>query len=242
MVQEMDCNEIQKLLISYGDGELEPRLREAVEEHLSSCVTCRHEHDQLVAALDAFLALGRNAAPRPPRNALAEEIVQKAGACPGRLSTARWLFPVAAAAVLILGVTLGLLWMSRLSTRSQSPSVPGPVATEHPEPARSNNNSVDALIAQGLFEARLAAAKAASADGANTPVPAVPDVCLTASDLYAQIPAIMLVAADQVNYAVGDKKEAARKYERIVELFPDSKQARIAAARLTELRQQQEEG
>ena len=70
----------------------------------------------------------------------------------------------------------------------------------------------------------------------------VPDVCLTASDLYAQIPAIMLVAADQVNFDVGDKKEAARKYVRIVELFPDSKQARTATARLTELRQRKKEG
>ena len=155
MMRHMDCDEIRRLLVPFADGELEPGLREAVEEHLRSCATCRQEHEQLVAALEAFLVLGRNAAPRPPRNTLAEEIVRKAVARPRRLAASRRLLPVAAAAVLLLGVTLGLVQVWRLAARSRSHTVTSPVANEHLKPTSPNDNSADARIAQGLFEARL---------------------------------------------------------------------------------------
>ena len=74
------------------------------------------------------------------------------------------------------------------------------------------------------------------------PEQAWPDSFLTATERYAQIPAIMLVAADQVNYEVGAKQEAAHKYRRILSLFPESKQARVAAERLAQLGPNGKEG
>ena len=240
VVMAVKCREVGKLLAAYGDGELDGREREAVAGHLKSCAACRAEEEKLAASLQAFRALAHDAGWAPPRNTLAAEISHAVERPSLWTLKAARIARVAAAALVLLAVIAGLVWASRQNRREPMAVAPLPAPRQQPAPSGTVEDTAGEAVAQGIFEARLAAAKAAMIP--RTEDEPVPDICLTATELYAQIPAVMLVAADQVNYAVGNKEEAARKYQRIVELFPESKQARIAAERLAQLRQEKKEG
>lgn len=48
----MKCNEVKELLIEYLDESLDARRRQAVDEHLCDCNSCRKERDGLLSACE----------------------------------------------------------------------------------------------------------------------------------------------------------------------------------------------
>ena len=103
--------------------------------------------------------------------------------------------------------------------------------------AEASKLSMDA----GLFEARMTAVQVVMAGQVELPEAEGKEVTRNAV-LFAEVPAIMLAAAHQIDYEIGLPEEAAGKYRRIVELFPESKQAKTAARRLSELNLEKKEG
>jgi len=110
------CSKIRRQLGAYHDGELSPQDRTAVERHLVRCRSCR-------TALESLHGLGRALriveVPPVPLN-LARRIMAKARESQNagmerdvirlghRLPTSPpWVFKMAAAAVLVLGLAIG---------------------------------------------------------------------------------------------------------------------------------------
>lgn len=132
------CSKVRRQLSAYLDGELSPKNRTVVERHLMRCQPCR-------TALESLRSLERalqsaKVPPAPP--SLAWQIVAKARElqnakverhviCFGRrLATPRpWAFKVAAAAVLVFGLTVGS-YMGWSVGRSMSQSVTAQAAVQ----------------------------------------------------------------------------------------------------------------
>ena len=93
---------------------------------------------------------------------------------------------------------------------------------------------------------RLLGGNLAAADGARSQAPTSPKRRALEGIGFAlnvlEIPAIMLAAADFMHSDIGDDKQAAKKYRRIVKLFPTSNEAKIAQSRLAELVISNQEG
>jgi len=51
-MNELDCRQIQDLLVDYSDGELESKLAARVDAHLERCVECRAQLGRLEASLE----------------------------------------------------------------------------------------------------------------------------------------------------------------------------------------------
>jgi anti-sigma factor RsiW len=103
----MNCSDVEKWLSAYMDGELAPARKDAVASHLGSCETCRSrlvEWEAVWKALDALPA----AAPAPAfRSRLAVRLRESRPPVSERLE--RFLIPVSAAAVALLGFWIGYI-------------------------------------------------------------------------------------------------------------------------------------
>jgi anti-sigma factor RsiW len=103
----MNCSDVEKWLSAYMDGELAPARKDAVASHLGSCEICRSrlaEWEAVWKALDALPA----AAPAPAfRGRLAARLREPRPQVSERLE--RFLIPVSAAAVALLGFWIGYI-------------------------------------------------------------------------------------------------------------------------------------
>lgn len=103
----MNCRDVEKWLSAFMDGELAPARKDAVASHLNACEACRSrlaEWEAVWRALDALPA----AAPSPAfRSRLAARLHETRPAASGRLE--RFLIPVSAAAVALLGFWIGYI-------------------------------------------------------------------------------------------------------------------------------------
>lgn len=249
----MRCKEVRKLLVPFGDGDLDLPSQVAVAAHLKSCADCRTEYEALESSLRAFRELGGRIRPRPPRKDLAERIC-RAVERPSVERVPRFRPALAAAALFLLLAAFSayLLWPLRTRRQRAPERIPPSGIAENvapevppfpawPKRVYVSDDRKEAAIREALFEARLEAAELAMMEEAKDEDP-VPETQLTVAELYAQIPAIMLAAADHMHRDVGDDKEAAAKYRRIVKLFPESTEAKIAEARLAQLVLDDKEG
>jgi len=112
-MNEMNCEEVRRLLPAYADGELELSQALAFEKHLESCPDC-------AAALRAHKALGAavrglpyHRAPdtlraRLHRQLPAEAAPVAARPAPRRRELSRWALPIAAALALAVGLNFSL--------------------------------------------------------------------------------------------------------------------------------------
>lgn len=100
----MNCIETGQLLSAHMDGELEPALARAVEEHLAGCARCRGSADSLRALKQAVaLACGTDAAPARLRNAVRSALRGPAhDPAPRRASNVWWAAAPGLAALLLV--------------------------------------------------------------------------------------------------------------------------------------------
>lgn len=108
----MDCRKAEELLQSWIDGELDESERAALTAHLAECSDCARrlaEYKHLGALLDRIDA--QTVVP-PGLYGRIMEAVERESA-PARGGAHRWTrWAASAAAVLLLGVTAGVLWRS----------------------------------------------------------------------------------------------------------------------------------
>ncbi len=141
----MDCEEIRELLALYAGGELDPGERVAAEAHLSCCADCGRELD-LYREARARLADLREDEPPPGvwqalrRGTGAELPVRRSPGLALRL-----------AAVLLLGVTIGLAAHAARRGAPAPPATPAAVATVDP----GQGGVVPAAPAAGAMPLRL---------------------------------------------------------------------------------------
>ncbi len=119
----MNCEEIRDLLAVYVGGEAHENERIAVEAHLPSCAECRCIHDEYRELRAKLGELKEGAAPAGaietiwPR--VSEEISPRSRKA-GRLVAFEWL--VRAAAVVVMGVTIGYSAMQVMKPASAAPA------------------------------------------------------------------------------------------------------------------------
>ncbi len=113
-------------LSEYLDGELADPERTALEAHLQGCTDCR----SVLSDLGRVVAQARSMDPQAPRRDLWPGIASRIGATPVRAlpTRRRWSFSLpelAAAAVVLMTVSGGAVWL----TRSDVPAPVAPVAS-----------------------------------------------------------------------------------------------------------------
>ncbi|MQL52538.1 DUF4349 domain-containing protein [Desulfofundulus thermobenzoicus] len=104
----MRCQQIQELLSTYLDGELEPSRLSQIEAHLCRCPACRNQWEDLKAAMDMLRDLPDIAPPANFSEQLKQKLKRRNLFSPSR--TARWfgrggIFAVAAVLAVALGLT-----------------------------------------------------------------------------------------------------------------------------------------
>jgi hypothetical protein len=129
----MNCRELTNdLLADHAGWKLAPDERRLVAAHLDGCARCRGRRDELEGIASAL----RNTAPRPPA-ALLEELDRAVlGALPRREHRPR-LWPWAAAAALLLGLT-ALLSIRFLQPAPESRTAIAPAAELRDEPPKED--------------------------------------------------------------------------------------------------------
>jgi len=127
----MRCNSVRKLLIPFLSGEVSPSTGAAIEQHLSRCRECAAERDLLVESWDMLGDYN----PPEVRDDFTSSLMgrirsEEAGARRDKIvsirparASGRWRFVAAAAACLVVALTVGLLWH-----RPRRPSGPGGIA------------------------------------------------------------------------------------------------------------------
>ena len=125
--KEVSCSKVRRLLSPYIDGRVSARERERVEEHVRTCVECRHELDSLQMTVQL---LHRVPAAPPPRSfALAAELAKRPVRQPGLL----WLRPATALAVVVLLFLFVGDMFQVFEPSAPPPPTPTPVAPEEPK-------------------------------------------------------------------------------------------------------------
>jgi len=106
------CAEILDLVGPWADGELDPARSAEMEEHLRSCDSCSRVVEAL-GRLDAAAAAAFT--PPPVGGARWEEVWRGVSArtleARHRSASRRWLWPAAAAAVVLVGAAALSLWL-----------------------------------------------------------------------------------------------------------------------------------
>lgn len=106
----MDCEKIQQELVAYLDGELGKSAADEVRKHLERCPACKLETERLSAAGRFFDKLGGI----EPAGNFTARVMRRALSAPARPATSRLrilrrLAPVAAAAAILIVLTLWLV-------------------------------------------------------------------------------------------------------------------------------------
>lgn len=127
----MNCEKALELFSDHFEGRLNQGLREAVERHLTACPSCQVEYEQFVSVV------GSIAYPEPPLPPidLGDRIARRLDKVDWerrskRPSPLRFLLPVAAAGVVVLGIVLFNQPMNRQIVRSGIGTDPGAVLRE----------------------------------------------------------------------------------------------------------------
>ncbi len=92
----MECKNIEKLLIDYIEGELSPEVKQKVEEHLSACVICQKQKQEIERVFSVF---DQDQVPEPNWLTILNRIKKQAKA--RRFIYLPYLIPIAAAAILL---------------------------------------------------------------------------------------------------------------------------------------------
>lgn len=112
----MNCTSFKKYVGAFADGELDTKLTLEALEHLNMCLTCAHRVED-IHQMKAALSRVWDTRPAPPhlRSRVADAIkAEDAAAKPSPITRAiRIWFPLAAAAVMVLSVTV---WQYRQTT------------------------------------------------------------------------------------------------------------------------------
>lgn len=111
----MDCSDYRELLSREIDGEIDPSLHAVLEEHLRSCESCRRYREVLRETYMLHREIGELEPPRSLAASVMDRIVTPAPR--SRFAGfVRAAVPVAAAAVLVLGIFTGT-FLTRLYER-----------------------------------------------------------------------------------------------------------------------------
>ena len=162
----MHCDEMQDTLPAYSSGELPTDVREAVQAHLGRCAPCR----AALARIDALAAILTDAQTPPVPAGFAARVMAKARSHRSAAVSAGWNplrrwrlasapMRAAAAAVLVVGLTVGLVmgWTS-VPSPAQAPAAAqaDPLEVHHlgDAPAESLTNSYLALVSGHSGEGR----------------------------------------------------------------------------------------
>ncbi len=118
------CDNIQDMLVDYGDGELSVAEKAQVEEHLATCKACREELQALERSLGLTKVIWR------------DQEVELAKIEPlnlGRKNRKLELRWAALAASILIALGVVLLWQANSPSKRQviaPPTIPEPTATE----------------------------------------------------------------------------------------------------------------
>ena len=119
MTAELDCARARPLLVDDHRGRLDPTAAAALAAHLDGCADCRHE-DAVERVLTEQLEqkLPQHAAPLVLKRRLAASVPAGGRARPAPRFGAgrRWALAATAAAVVVAGVALLLVWLAVPST------------------------------------------------------------------------------------------------------------------------------
>ena len=153
------CDQARRLFGAYWDDEVTQAEREWLESHLAGCPGCRQQYEQLARTLETVGSLPRiDVATDLPERALAA--ARRASTVPDRIAVAparpAWIPVTAAAALLLLGASTLLPWLSTGgrpgAIARHDAAVPEPrlLATAAPAgstgPARSGSTLADSLF------------------------------------------------------------------------------------------------
>jgi anti-sigma factor RsiW len=123
----MNCRDVEKTLSAYLDGELPAGRKEAAASHLASCDACRSrlaEWQAVWKALDAIPA----AEPSPLfRSRVLTRVRGTRTSVSGRIE--RFLIPVSAAAVALLGFWIGYMAGGNAAASARSAETASPIAS-----------------------------------------------------------------------------------------------------------------
>lgn len=130
-----NCTKIREHLTAYLDGQIDPYVKGIIEEHLSKCGACRKELDALSKTwklLDYYPQLSVSASYK-------ENFYNRLNKSKQPIQLKRWLYPVAAAAAVLLAVTLTLVFTNEPLQPAGPSSTPTPEITTPAEIAIAEN-------------------------------------------------------------------------------------------------------
>jgi anti-sigma factor RsiW len=110
----MNCDTVKSQIFPYVDGELPGGARQPMEAHLAECGACRRFVDQELAFRDVYVARLRPDPAPPALRARVDQLLRRLAEERAPRRRAVWRYAVAAACVLVLGVTLGAKLQSSL--------------------------------------------------------------------------------------------------------------------------------
>ncbi|MBN2202379.1 zf-HC2 domain-containing protein [bacterium] len=124
----MNCSDVEKWLSAYMDGELIPARKDAVASHLGSCEACRSRLAEWKAVWQALDALPA-AAPSPAFRSRLAARIRESERPPVSERFERFLIPVSAAAVALLGFWIGYIAGGRQASSAGIPDSVSPIAS-----------------------------------------------------------------------------------------------------------------
>ncbi|MBN2169827.1 MAG: zf-HC2 domain-containing protein [Candidatus Krumholzibacteriota bacterium] len=130
--------------LDYLAGDLDAAEREAFEEHLAACPACREEMAALRALLAGLRSLPRSAPPASLVAATKARLRRRAASAP----RAAWLWPVAAAAVML---ALALAMLGSRADADLTPLAEGLAAALTPPDAPGADAAAAALSTKALL-------------------------------------------------------------------------------------------
>jgi hypothetical protein len=124
----MRCETIQEMLLAYQDGELATAEMQVVEEHLLSCDSCRNTALELKEAWHALEMWDDREVPERSTKTIVSLLSGQR-----RRSWAKIVLPVAAALVIVFGMTLKFAEM-KIQDQTQMPApAPSRLSVEYPD-------------------------------------------------------------------------------------------------------------
>jgi anti-sigma factor RsiW len=123
----MNCRDVEKTLSAYLDGELAPGRKDVVASHLSSCEACRSRLAEWGAVWKALDALPVAESSPAFRARVLARLRQTRPSASERLE--RFLIPVSAAAVALLGFWVGYIAGGGGSSTARAPESASPIAS-----------------------------------------------------------------------------------------------------------------
>ncbi len=140
-----DCERAREYFSPLLDGELDDELRATVEEHLAECSECLLELEAMKRVSNLYAGLPTVQAPEGFEEQVAQALTPNVVRFPGARLAMRRVWPLAAAAAVLLCVALPLLWpgsddsgrfhVSKLDTASEQVPAAGKPVRGRPAPA-----------------------------------------------------------------------------------------------------------